>query len=196
MDEYSKTGGKISEMDELTKAVQFGIHGPPELKKGERNRYLGNFRERVLKALTFSQIEEKGIYKEIEDAIKDKRAKALIISRKVQLKAAREYIDLARAHGLDFKTVDSPDFVGEIGLVVVSDEAVDASDIFVVNRRERLLQKGISVKLIEAEGKRICHSCLALLEEKAPEEISRYSRLSFFDRLLGAKCHGCNKEDA
>lgn len=196
MEENRETNRKIGQMDELTQTIQFGIHGPPELKKGERNQYLGNFKERVLKALTFDQIEEKGTYREIEDAIRDKRASTLILSRKADLKSAREYIDLARTYGLGFKTVDSPDFVGEVGLVVVSDSAVVVTDILVVNRTTRLLRKGIPIKLIEAEGKKICDRCFALLQSEAPEEVPRYRRLSFLDRVLGGKCYGCSKEDA
>ena len=41
----------------------------------ERNSFLGEYKERVLAALTFDEIEEKGTYNEIEKALEDKEAK-------------------------------------------------------------------------------------------------------------------------
>lgn len=74
---------------------------------------------------------EKGTYKEILDAIRDKRAKRLIVSNDVQLSSAMDYINLAKDNGLEFTLVDGDDYTGDIGLVVVSDTAVDEENIFV-----------------------------------------------------------------
>ncbi len=183
---------KVFSKDELEKTLQAGIHGPPQLKKAERNMYLGNFRERVLKALTFSQIEENGTYEEIQDAIKDIRAKHLVLSRKADLGAAREYIDLARSRGLSFTTVDSPEFKGNIGLVVVSDKAIDEEDIMVLSRVDRLKSLGIPENIIKAEGKKICSKCMQTLKDKAPKEQKKYRSLTIIDRLLGIKCQACS----
>jgi uncharacterized protein YueI len=116
---------------QLQQILAAGIYGDPELKREERLRYLGEFRERVLKALTFDQIAEPGTYPEIEEALKDKRARKLVVSQKAKLDEAREYIRLARACGLQFTMVNNPDLRGDIGLVVVSDDAVDEPCIFV-----------------------------------------------------------------
>lgn len=115
---------------ELEKALERGIYGTPELKKEEKKAYLGNFRERVLKALTKKQIEEPGTYKEILDAIRDPRAKRLVITNDVQLSFAMDYINLAKQNNLEFTLVNGQNFTGDIGLVVVSDTAVDVENIF------------------------------------------------------------------
>ena len=119
------------EKSELQRALERGMYGEPELKREEKKAHLGCFRERVLKALTKKQVMEPGTYKEILEAIKDPRAKRLIITNDVQLPFAMDYINLAKDNGVEFTLVDGHDFTGDIGLVVVSDTAVDVEDIFV-----------------------------------------------------------------
>ncbi|WP_408955190.1 YueI family protein [Natroniella sp. ANB-PHB2] len=175
---------------ELERKVGVEAHGGLELKKGERNQYLGEFKERVLKALTITQVEEEGVYPEIITSTKDSAAKKLIIDSKVSSSAAKEYIKVARENNLSFKKVSSPDFKGEIGLVVVSDHAVNREDIFVEQRKERLKQKGLPEELINARGKKICSKCYSLLEERAPEELKNYHKITWLDKMFGKNCPG------
>lgn len=116
---------------QLEQALNRGIYGLPELKKEEKRKFLGTFRERVLKVLTKSQIVERGTYKEIADALKDKRAKKLIITNHVKMSEAMEYIILAKENNVRFTVVDGDHYQGEIGLVIASDTAVDVEDIYV-----------------------------------------------------------------
>ncbi len=175
----------------MEQALQVGMHGVPQLRKKERSQHLGQLRERILKALTYEQIEERGTYPEIAEALEDPRARRLVISSQADLQAASEYIHLARESGVLFTKVDSHKYSGEWGLVVVSEEAVDVEDISVPLRRERLRAKGLPEELIDAVGGKICARCFRLLEERAPEEQINYRKQSFFDRPLGAKCW-CN----
>lgn len=121
----------MNKRSELEEIIAKGIQGDPELKKDERRKHLGELRERILKALTFEEIAEPGTYPEIREAIKDKRAKKIVISQRANLDEAREYIQLARQNGLQFTMVDNPEYTGNIGLVVVSDQAVDVENIMV-----------------------------------------------------------------
>lgn len=172
----------------LEQAVLAGIYGPPELKKEERQYFLGQFRERVIKVLTFEQIAEPGTYPEIREAMVHPLARRLIISRRAILPASNEYLHLAREYNLAYTTVDGPEYKGPVGLVVAADEAVDAKEITILSRRERLLAAGIPEAVVEATGKSLCKSCLELLEKKAPQEVKNYRRENFFDRLLGNQC--------
>ena len=52
----------------------------------EKNRYLGIYKERVLLALTKNQVEEKLIYKQVEEACQKKVATRMVLSRAVELK--------------------------------------------------------------------------------------------------------------
>lgn len=169
------------------KAIQ-GVYGKKELKKSERNQFLGEFKERVIRYLTYEQVVEKGTYPEILDAIRHPEAKKLIIDREVDLSAANEYIKLAAENELLFKRVDSPDFKGDIALIVVSDHAVDIDKRKVLSRVESLQATGISDKIIKNPGAKLCDKCWQELEEKAPEEIANYRKLNFLDKMTGVKC--------
>lgn len=126
-----KWGKRELDKSELEKVLQIGLHGVPEIKKEEKKKYLGCFRERVLKVLTKKQIVEPGTYKEILEAIKDPRAQRLIITNDVKISEAMEYINMAKNQNVEFTMVDGDNFTGDIGLVVVSDKAVDEENIYI-----------------------------------------------------------------
>lgn len=178
----------VDKKSKLEEKLIEGIYGKKEIKKSERNRYLGEYKERVITYLTFDQILEPGIHPEILDAVKDPEAVKLIINRKVNLSAANNYVKLAAENKLLFKRVDSPDFAGDIALVVVSDHAVDSNDRKVLSRIERLKYKGISDKIIENPGKKLCEKCWNELKNKAPEELVNYQKISLFDKIMGVRC--------
>lgn len=176
------------EKSKLEEKVMEGIHGKKELKKAERNQFLGEFKERVIRYLTYNQVIEPGTYPEILEAIRNSDAKKLIIDREVDLAAANDYIKLASENNLLFKRVDSPEFKGDVALVVVSDHAVDVIHRKVLARTERLKDKGISDKIIENPGAKLCKKCWSELQEKAPEEVNNYSKISVMDKMTGVKC--------
>ncbi|MFP4661372.1 MAG: YueI family protein [Halanaerobiales bacterium] len=172
----------------LEEKITEGVYGKKELKKSEKNRYLGEFKERVIRYLTMDQLLEKGVYPEIIEAVRHPEAKKLIIDRKADLSAANEYVKLASANNLTFKRVDSPDLKGDVALVVVSDHAVDVEKRKVLSRAERLKDKGISDKIIENPGAKLCKDCWNELKEKAPEELINYKKITAFDKITGIKC--------
>ncbi len=177
-----------SNKSKLEDKVMEGIYGKKELRKSERNRFLGEYEERVIRYLTYNQVLEPGTYPEILNAIRNTEAKKLIIDREVDLLAANDYVKLAADNNLLFKRVDSPDFKGDVALIVVSDHAVDISNRKVLSRVERLKNKGISDKIIENPGAKLCKSCWMDLEEKAPEELVNYRKITVLDKMTGTKC--------
>ena len=180
---------------ELEQTVASGVQGGWELNKEEKSRFLGEFRERVLIALTKEKVEAPGTFPEVIEAIKDPEAEKLIIDRSVDMGVAREYIQLAREYNLSFKKVSSPEFKGPIKLVIVSDGAVNRSSIAVQTREERLKEKGVPEELIAAQGEKICKDCYKLISNKAPEEIENYKQLSWFDKLMGINCSGAHNNE-
>ncbi len=175
---------------DLEQKLSVGLQGGVELKKGEKNRFLGQFRERVLKVLTFKQVEEAGTYSEVLEAIRDDRATKLIINRQVDMDRAKDYIKLAQQNNLSFKKVNSPDFKGKAALVVVSDSAVHQENIFIQSRMVTLKNKGIAVELIEAKGEKLCNECYDIIKKEAPEELHNYDKFTWIDKLFGKKCPG------
>ena len=172
----------------LEKIVEEGLYGKPEIKKEEKKRFLGEFEERVIRYLTYDQVVEPGTYPQILEAIKDSVAHKLIIDRRVENKRAQDYIELARENNLQFKRVDSPDFKGDIALVVVSDREIDVENREVKNRQESLKSRGISDSIIKNAGKKLCDDCWQELKEKAPEELINYQKMSWLDKVTGNKC--------
>ncbi|HOB35332.1 MAG: YueI family protein [Firmicutes bacterium] len=181
-------GNKFTEKSLLEQKVLTGLHGAPQLKREERQRYLGQFRERVIKVLTVEQINEPGIYEEIRAAMAHPKARKLLISSRADLAEAAEYIRLARQHNLSFTVVNLPEYKGPIGLVVAADEAVDVEDIAVPDRTERLLAAGVPLEVIHSRGQPLCRECMELLRRADPAEVKNYRKLTFLDRLLGHRC--------
>lgn len=179
---------KQQQKSELERKAEAALNGGPKLKQSEKNRFLGEFRERVLIALTLEQVEEEGTYPEVLQAIRDKEAVKLILDRGVAMKKAREYIRLAHQNHLSFKKIEAANTHSKIALVVVSDHAVHEEDIYVKSRQEKLKAKGLPLALIEARGEKVCSDCYNLIKEKAPEELDNYEKLSWFDKLIGDKC--------
>ena len=110
---------------QLEKTVKYGAYGTPELKKEEKNRYLGEFKERVLFTLTYEDIGNSDTYSQVEKIMEKDEASGLVIDREVELEIAQKYIEIAQKKGLSFKRVSSPEFKGDNALVVVSDSSVN-----------------------------------------------------------------------
>lgn len=114
----------FDQKDELGKAITAGIHGAPELRPGEKRRFLGFFRERVIQAVTFRQIRTKEGMNAMQKALEDKRGIELVIHQEAR-GAAMPLIVQARRKGLDFTIVSNPNFLGEVAVLLVAKDAVD-----------------------------------------------------------------------
>lgn len=113
----------------LEKTIAVGVHGAPELRRDEKRRFLGFFRERVIEALTFSQIRTKEGLEVMGKALEDTRAVELVIHQRARA-VAMPLIVQARRKGLDFTIVSNPDFVGEIAVILVAKDAVDVAQVW------------------------------------------------------------------
>ncbi|HHV65336.1 MAG TPA: YueI family protein [Peptococcaceae bacterium] len=118
---------------ELERTIAVGIHGPPELKAEEKNHHLGEFRERILIALTKAQVMNNKIYPEIEETLNDRRAAKMLINGDIAYKYRGKYQKLAAQKGKSYTVVHDPNLEGNIGLIIVSDRAVDKENIFVTD---------------------------------------------------------------
>ncbi|WP_040949583.1 YueI family protein [Gorillibacterium massiliense] len=179
-----------SSRSELENLIQSGLHGPPELHREEKNQFLGEFRERVLKCLTKQQIAETRLYPEIEQALRHPLADKIILAGHLSETHTSKYQELARRLNKLATFRNDPEFQGDIALVVVGRSAVDVDDVYVLSYHEQLLQRGLSEKLISAAGSKVCRSCYDKVCTLAPEEKASYRPFSTMDRLLGTKCPG------
>ncbi|QUW23607.1 YueI family protein [Sporosarcina sp. Marseille-Q4063] len=111
--------------------LQQGIHGPRGPKPDERRRFLGTYRERIVIALTQAQIREKGIYKQVEVAIKKNRKARLYLNGNMNYGLLTKYTRIAAKYQMNFTMVTNREHDTEIGLVLAYDYAIDKEEIYV-----------------------------------------------------------------
>jgi uncharacterized protein YueI len=190
-DNQSQYMKQWSNKSDLEQSLLVGLNGAPELKIDEKRQYLGEYRERVLKLLTKHQVEEPGFYPEIKQSLQDSRADKLIISGDVSDSAENKYRKLAEQVGKRHSVIHDPEFKGNAGLIVVSNNAVDEENISIQDRKEKFKQLGLSAKLADCAGKKLCENCLHKILSAAPEEEINYQKLTFWDRFWGEACPAC-----
>lgn len=178
----------------LEKTAREGAFGSVELKKGEKNRFLGEFKERVITYLTESQLKEKALYPEIKTALNQSEAAKLIIRGDIDKKYFSRYIKWARQAEVSFNRKNSPEFRGEVALAVAGKDAVSQQMGRIRDRKEKLQKKGVSDNIIKNAGSLLCQECWDELMGKAPEEEINYKKAGLIDKLLGTSCIGCQKK--
>ena len=145
----------------------------------EKNLFLGEYKERIIKALTFEEIKEKGIYYEIEEALENKDVAKMVISRHAE-----------------FEDIKNLVCSGDIALVVVAKDAIvhEAGDeIIITSKLEMCHLKHLPDVYYEAMESPICDFHLNIIKEEMPEYAKNYKELTFMDKLFGSKCPICQK---
>lgn len=121
----------LANKTELERTISAGIQGAPELKHDEKIRYLGEFRERILKALTKGQVMKNSIYPQISEALTDKRASKMLLNGDIAFKFREKYQKIADQLDCPFTIIHDPELKGDIGLVISCDRAIDVENIYI-----------------------------------------------------------------
>ena len=161
----------------------------------EKNSFLGEYKERVLAAITFDEVNEKGIYNEIEKALGDKEAKKMIVSREVDFKCIKKYLDIAKSKHISCKMMDNLLNTGEVCLVVASDDALNhpLENPIVESKIEKIREKNLPDIYYKAIGNKLCSFHSDIIEKEIPEYKDYYGKIEFLDSLFGTKCPICQK---
>ena len=161
----------------------------------EKNSFLGEYKERVLAALTFDEVNEKGIYNEIEKALGDKEAKKMIVSREVDFKCIKKYLDIAKSKHISCKMMDNLLNTGEVCLVVASDDALNhpLENPIIESKIEKIREKDLPDIYYKAMGNKLCSFHSDIIEKEIPEYKDYYGKIEFLDSLFGTKCPVCQK---
>ena len=155
----------------------------------ERNQFLGIYKERVLVALTEEEVKERLIYPEVKKALEKIVATKMVLTRRVDMKYLKKYINLANMYKVDCKIVDGLSYVGNISLVVSADDAVDIKrNPIVKSRLEIIKDRGMPLAYYDALGKKVSKRYLKIIKKLLPELLDQYKELTFFDKLCGEKC--------
>ncbi|QEK13214.1 DUF1694 domain-containing protein [Crassaminicella thermophila] len=179
----------MNQKSDLEKYVEYGIAGVPEIKGSEKRYWLGEFRERVILALTFEQIYRKEALKVVEEKCKDKRVDKIILEDNVQSTVAEKFMELASKYDKDYKMIDTQNKLGEIALVLASNEAVDEKDVLI---KQMPILPDI---FYNAKNKKLCKKHMQMLKEEAPLFVDEFQEITFLDRVMGVKCGVCDKID-
>ncbi len=116
-----------------------GIYGQKQTKPDERRRFLGSLRERIVIALTQSQVREKAIYKEIQESLKQHPNAKLLLNGNMSYSYLSKYIKLADQHHVSFSMVTNKEHQTDIGLILAYDYAIDKEEIFVKEKGENTI---------------------------------------------------------
>ncbi|MCA1030213.1 YueI family protein [Bacillus timonensis] len=134
--------------------LQNGIYGNKQIKPEERNIYLGSLRERVVVALTQSQVMEPGTYDEVEELIMNNPNATLYLNGNMAYSYLSDYIKLANKNKNHFTTVTNKKYNSELGLVLAYDHAIEKEEIFINKEthnsyREKEQEENFFTKLIK-----------------------------------------------
>lgn len=179
---------------ELEQVLYNGIHGSPEIKKDEKQQFLGLFREQVIVLLSTKQVKETAIYPEIVQALKDRRSAKLIINGSIDILFRRKYQLLSKKLNIPFSVVFDPDYAKSTGLVIADDNAVNIHNVTIEERNIRLRNLGAWESLIQAAGRKICPDCLRQIITIDPHEEINYDELTWIERILGDHCPAHDKD--
>jgi uncharacterized protein YueI len=111
--------------------LEQGIHGPKEIKAGERREFLGTLRERVVIALKRSQVFETNVYPEIEQMMKQYPHSKLFLNGQMDYQYLGKYIKLATSHDIPYKIVLNKDHNSDLGLVLAESNAINKEEIYI-----------------------------------------------------------------
>lgn len=122
--------------------INKGVYGEKEIKKEEKIRFLGTFRERIIAVLTNAQVRESGVYKEIEELMKKHKEAKLLLNGEINYNDLSKYIKMANKHKIPFSIYDHQEYTTDIGLVLAFDYAIDKKDIFIKRKKDyKLMEK-------------------------------------------------------
>ena len=111
--------------------IQQGMYGTRQTKPDERRKFLGTIRERIVIALTQEQVKEEGVYKQVEDAIKENRKARLYLNGNINYGVLSKYTKIATKYDVSYTFVTNKKHDSEIGLLLAYDHAINKEEIYV-----------------------------------------------------------------
>ncbi|WP_121610168.1 YueI family protein [Mesobacillus foraminis] len=109
--------------------LQQGIHGPKQIKPDERRKYLGTLRERVVVAMTQSEVYRKGLEPQLKTLLSENKEAHLYLNGNIDYSALSKYIKAAGNAGVAYTIVTNKEYDSEYGLVLAYEYAIDKEDI-------------------------------------------------------------------
>ncbi len=118
-----------------------GVHGVPETKPEERQKFLTTLRERVIVALTTEQVKKNEVFPQVEELMKDKYAAHLFLNGHLDYSYLSKYISIAKKNDLEFTIVTNKEYNSDIGLVIAAETAIDKENIYIKTKTPIQIQQ-------------------------------------------------------
>lgn len=119
---------------EIEDYLEKGLYGSKQTKPDERKKFLGTIRERIVVALTKSQVMEPGVYPEVEKLMSEHPKAILLLNGSLSYSFLSDYIKKAREKKIPFSIVTNKNSDTDIGLVLAYHHAVDIEEIYIKKR--------------------------------------------------------------
>ncbi|SDJ09556.1 YueI family protein [Salimicrobium halophilum] len=121
--------------------LQEGIYGAKETKPGERRRYLGTLRERIVLMLTKGQVMQQKGMDELAEQMKEHKDAKLLMNGKVGYKFRKAYSRLADRHQIHVTSVLDQEKETDVGVLLVVDYAIEKETIEVETETKPSVQE-------------------------------------------------------
>ena len=130
-------GGIILSKKTVDDYIEQGIYGKKEINPEERRQFLGTLRERVVIALSTSQVREKYILPQVEKEMRSNQKAVVYLNGNVDYSYLSKYIQLAQKHKLSYTVVTNKEYNSKVGLVLAYDHAIDREEIYITETGEQ-----------------------------------------------------------
>ncbi|WP_208585979.1 YueI family protein [Gracilibacillus suaedae] len=114
---------------EIDDYLQEGIYGAKEINPDEKRKYLGTYRERVVLALSKSQVRGKKGLSELEGQIHHFPDTTLLMNNNMSIRFFKPYRELAEKLDISHTYVSNREADSDYGLILAAKTAVDKEDI-------------------------------------------------------------------
>lgn len=121
--------------------LQQGMYGAKQTKPDERRKFLSTLRERVVIALTQSEVRTKGIPNQIDNLMKENREAHLFLNGNMDYSYLSKYVKLAKKLSISYTLVTNQEHDSELGMVLAYDHAIDKEDIYLTDVKTEIAPK-------------------------------------------------------
>ncbi|WP_174733583.1 YueI family protein [Mesobacillus harenae] len=121
--------------------LQQGMYGAKQTKPDERRKFLSTLRERVVIALTQSEVRTKGIPNQVDNLMKENREAHLFLNGNMDYSYLSKYVKLAKKLSISYTLVTNQEHDSELGMVLAYDHAIDKEDIYLTDVKTEITPK-------------------------------------------------------
>ena len=170
--------------NKLEQYVQQGAFGRPEIKRHERQQYLGQFRERIIKVMLQEQLSDQRYIDGMIQTLDDPRAHRLYLRSQESGAEVMDFSVLtteAQKRNIPFSFVDGASYQGNVAMVLVGEDALGEDNIHITI-------SSLPLAFYENQGRTICQACYKKIQENYPEYEKEFKQVGFWHRFLGYTC--------